>query len=131
MSSAFPLAQVDPGPGEFAALVGFDLPDDNDRHVIAAALAAEAQFICTLNVGDFPEAMLDSLGLSVATPDDLLCPLVEQHPDSMRWVQCQALRYLPGSTDESTVEALGRAGSPKAASVMAKLLGVDDEKAGR
>jgi hypothetical protein len=39
MTVTFPHAQVDPGPGEFAALVGFDLPDDDDRHVIATALA--------------------------------------------------------------------------------------------
>lgn len=42
MTVTFPYAQVDPGPGDFAKLVGIELPDKDDRHVIAAALAAEA-----------------------------------------------------------------------------------------
>jgi predicted nucleic acid-binding protein len=52
MNVTFPGAQIDPGLGDFAALAGFDLPDENDRRVIAAALAGEAEFICTHDVGD-------------------------------------------------------------------------------
>jgi hypothetical protein len=58
----------------------------------------------------------------VVTPDDLLCPLIDEHPDSMRWVHQQGLRYLPGSTDESAVVALRKSGSPRAAALMATLL---------
>jgi hypothetical protein len=78
-------------------------------------------------VGDFPEDVLKSLGLVVVTPDELICPLIEQHPDSMRWIHSQTLRYLPGSTDESTVEALKKAGLPRAALLIARLLAVDQD----
>ncbi|MDR1212662.1 MAG: PIN domain-containing protein [Propionibacteriaceae bacterium] len=64
----FPHAQVDPGLGDFAALVGLNLPDEDDRHVVAAALAAEAEFICTHDVGDFPAEVMNVLGLTVVTP---------------------------------------------------------------
>ncbi|MDR1237405.1 MAG: PIN domain-containing protein [Propionibacteriaceae bacterium] len=122
MNVAFPNAQVDPGPGDFAALVGLDLPDGDDRHVIAAALAAEAECICTHNVGDFPAEAMNTLGLRVVTPDDLLCPLVQDYPDSMLWVHHQALTFLPGSTNVSTIEALRKAHSPKTAILIAQAL---------
>lgn len=37
---------------------GLDLPDDNDRHVLAAAVRGGAQVIVTFNVKDFPEDRL-------------------------------------------------------------------------
>jgi predicted nucleic acid-binding protein len=122
MNMTFPHAQVDPGPGDFAALVGFDLPDEDDRHVIAAALAAEAEFVCTHSVGDFPAEAMNALGLAVVTPDDLLCPLVQDYPESMLWVHRQALAFLPGSTNESTIEALRKADSPRTAALMSRML---------
>src|SRR5215471_4888245 len=37
---------------------GLNLPDPNDRHVLAAAIRAGAQAIITLNLSDFPEGTL-------------------------------------------------------------------------
>src|SRR5437773_1105052 len=39
------------------------LPDRNDRHVLAAALACVADLIVTFNVRDFPDAALAPFGI--------------------------------------------------------------------
>ena len=45
------------------------LPDENDRHVVAAAIKARADAIVTLNLKDFPEDTLRELGLEPIHPD--------------------------------------------------------------
>ena len=46
------------------------LPDPNDRHVLAAAIKAQAQIIVTYNINDFPAACLDLYGIEAQHPDD-------------------------------------------------------------
>ncbi|MGE3806517.1 MAG: PIN domain-containing protein, partial [Gemmataceae bacterium] len=46
-----------------------DLPDENDRHVLAAALACVADFIVTFNTRDFPAETLARFGIAAVTPD--------------------------------------------------------------
>jgi hypothetical protein len=60
-----------------------ELPDVDDRHVLAAAIEAEAGIILTWNLRDFPEAVLASHGLRAATPDELLAGLIEDHREKM------------------------------------------------
>ncbi len=48
------------------------LPDPNDVHVLAAAIAGSADVILTLNAADFPRGTLAEEGLSRADPDAFL-----------------------------------------------------------
>ncbi|MEU8003461.1 PIN domain-containing protein [Catellatospora sp. NPDC049111] len=58
-----------------------DLPDKDDRHVVAAAIAAGAHSIITWNLRDFPADRLAAHGLHAQTPDDFICALIEEsHP---------------------------------------------------
>jgi len=123
MTTAFPYAQHDPGDAQLRTVADLDLPDADDQHVVAAALAADAPFICTHNVKDFPPDVLDSLGLAVVTPDDVLCQLVRDHQASMLWVHRTSVESLPGATDRSTLEALHKAGAPRTSDLMARALG--------
>jgi predicted nucleic acid-binding protein len=52
-----------------------ELPDPDDRHVLAAAIVAHAQIIVTFNLKDFPGHALDPFGVEA------------MHPD--RFVECQ------------------------------------------
>ena len=49
-----------------------DLPDPNDRHVLAAAIVGRCDVIVTTNTRDFPEAELASYGLEAQHPDEFL-----------------------------------------------------------
>jgi len=54
-----------------------NLPDPDDRHVMAAAIKTNANVIVTNNVKDFPLEYLKSFNLDVKTPDEFLCDAVD------------------------------------------------------
>jgi len=125
MNRAFPYAEVEPSEEHWRTLSGVPLPDEDDRHVLAASLAAEATVLCTSNTKDFPADLVEALGLEVLTPDQLLSRLVVEHEPHMLTVHQTAVASLKGATDESTVAALRRAGAPMTAALIAELLGAE------
>ena len=62
----WPKAAVQPRAGDLSRLW---LPDPNDVHVLAAAIAGSADVLLTMNVRDFPRATLTEEGLRLAVPD--------------------------------------------------------------
>ncbi len=52
-----------------------ELPDADDRHVLAAAIHAEAEVIVTWNLKDFPTHSLEPFGIKALNPDDFLLSL--------------------------------------------------------
>ncbi|KUF08837.1 RSP_2648 family PIN domain-containing protein [Pseudoponticoccus marisrubri] len=65
------------------------LPDGNDVHVLAAAVAGSADVIVTANAQDFPRGVLAEEGLSRADPDAFLLGLWQGAPEAVATV-CQA-----------------------------------------
>ncbi len=57
------------------------LPDWNDRHVLAAAIAAEATLIVTDNLRDFPRRALAAHGVEARAADDFLRGWAEARPE--------------------------------------------------
>ena len=53
------------------------LPDPKDRHVLAAAIHAKAEYIVTLNLGDFPETALAPYHVKAISPDDFVLRVIE------------------------------------------------------
>jgi len=49
-----------------------DLPDPDDRHVLAAAIRCNADVIVTFNLKDFPKDKLAPYGIAVQTPDEFV-----------------------------------------------------------
>lgn len=60
-----------------------DLPDPDDRHILAAAIHADAQVIVTRNLRDFPTDRLIRWGVEAQHPDDFLVGLHQDHPDAL------------------------------------------------
>lgn len=124
MNDAFPYAEIEPGTGDYLELADVPLPDDGDRHVLAATLAAEATVLCTWNTKDFPSAAVGEYGIEVVTPDELLIQLIAEYEPQMLAAHRKAVASLIGATDESTVAALHRSGATTTAEIMARMLGV-------
>ena len=61
----------------------FRLPDPDDRHVLAAAIAGKAPYIVTWNLKDFPAKDLASHGVASQSPDDFLTGLHATFPDAL------------------------------------------------
>lgn len=59
------------------------LPDSNDRHVLAAAIAAKARVIVNFNLKDFPRDILTSYCVMAQSPDEFISHWIEQEPEQM------------------------------------------------
>jgi len=59
---------------------GLELPDPNDRHVLAAAIHANAGVIVTCNLKHFPDTVMDPLGIEAQHPDEFVANLLDLHP---------------------------------------------------
>lgn len=53
------------------------LPDEDDRHVVAAAIVAQAEGIVTFNLRDFPVEVLSVWNLRAIHPDSFITDLTE------------------------------------------------------
>lgn len=78
VSAQWPKARVTPKPSLLDRLW---LPDANDIHVLAAAIAGHADVILTVNAKDFPRNILAEEGVSRSDPDAFLIGLHASAPD--------------------------------------------------
>lgn len=77
--------------------------DDKDRHVLAAAVVAEAQVIVTSNLKDFPEQVLKPYEIEALSPDEFLIYLFDEAPKTMMEIvtqQAAELRNPPRTVTE-------------------------------
>lgn len=77
LRTAFPDAEVE----DFEHLIPeMDCSDPNDRHVLAAAIAGEADILVTDNSGDFPAGTSSLHALALMTGDEAAAFLVRLDP---------------------------------------------------
>ncbi|MDR0808985.1 MAG: PIN domain-containing protein [Gemmobacter sp.] len=106
MRAAFPRAMTAAQPALESRLM---LPDPNDLHVLAVAIAAGADAIVTFNAADFPGHVLTAEGLRRRDPDGFVWELWSCFPDAAAAALAQV-----------HAEAERRAGQPVSIKAMLK-----------
>jgi len=97
-----------------------ELPDPDDRHVVAAAILGRADVIVPLNLTDFPPEPLAAFGIVAQHPDTFIARLI----DLDREVVCDAIRQMreryknPPLTAHEYVESLEKKGLLKTANLL-------------
>jgi predicted nucleic acid-binding protein len=80
-----------------------ELPDKDDRHVLAAAIKAQAQLIVTDNLKDFPADALAGWNVEAQSPDEFLHDLIDLDPQAVYGaVQriADSMKNPPGTVDD-------------------------------
>ncbi len=112
MRAAFEEAEVEPA--EIARLEPAMTNDPKDRHVLAAAVAADSELIVTFNLDDFPPKACEPLGVEAIHPDDFLLDLNDLNPEAVRAaLEQQAADLHPPWPLEQLLTALATAGVPR------------------
>jgi hypothetical protein len=75
MDHAFPASKVT---GYKKIVNSLSLPDDNDRHVLAAAIMGGANLIETNNLKDFPRLELKEHNIEAVSPDEFIQRLIAE-----------------------------------------------------
>ena len=101
-----------------------ELPDENDRHVLAAAIKTNANLIVTNNITDFPQQYLQSFGLAAKTCDDFLTDLIDlDHEQSVAAFREMVINKKNPRMDEFKVlELLRNAGLKDTANYLHALI---------
>ena len=91
---------------------GLELPDPDDRHVLAAAITGRAELIVTANLKDFPADILGRWGVQPQHPDQFLAARLHQsQPMVLKAIKTVRLRLKnpPKSVDDylGTLRAQG------------------------
>lgn len=108
MTAALPAAMII---GYEDSVDDYDLPDPNDRHVLAAAVATKATVLVTNNLDDFPAAKIPKR-LKVVSPDKFVLALATNDLDVVaEVVELQAAELTnPPMTTSQVLDGLDEIG---------------------
>ncbi len=104
----------------YEPLVGaLDLPDPDDRHVLAAAIRCGAEYIVTDNLVDFPGRSLTRFNIEAVPADAFLAGIVELYPsESLAVLHALRAHYSnPSFTPSGFVLDLAAKGLPRLAAL--------------
>jgi hypothetical protein len=104
---------------------GLDLPDPDDRHVLAAAIRAGAQAIITANMRDFPASKLKPYAVEAIHPDDFVLDLLDLAPGAIASVVVEQAATLknPPRTVQDLLGTLREQGLVRSVAKLHEVLG--------
>lgn len=99
------------------------LPDPNDRHVLAAAIRCQAGVIVTFNLQDFPSDVLEPYEIEVQHPDEFLKHLLDLCAEDVCSAAelCRKRLKNPPRTRSQYLDTLLKQGLPQAVATLRKL----------
>jgi hypothetical protein len=106
------------------------LPDENDRHVLAAAIRAEASVLVTCNLTHFPLQTLERFGIEAQHPDDFILGLLEVAPGlALQAAHSHRISLKnPPKTVEDYLGSLERQGLHKTVTSLRRLMTVGEQQ---
>ena len=96
------------------------LPDQDDHHVLAAAIWVQASHIVTFNLKDFPKEELAKYAMEAVHPDDFIADLYDIHAERVLQTAATHRRSLkkPEKTVEEYLDTLLKQGLPQTVSLL-------------
>jgi hypothetical protein len=109
--------------GYQSLIESLELPDRDDRHVLAAAIRCGASVIVTLNLSDCPGHVLANFRIEAQHPDAFVLALLETSPDLVLQAARTHRASLknPPKTQEEYLAELDGQGLTKSVSVLRDL----------
>ncbi len=104
---------------------GLNLPDRDDRHVLAAGIRTGAQVIVTFNLTDFPVDELSRFGIEARHPDEFVLEILDLAPGAVCAAvkdQAAALKNPP-TTLEQLLLTLQTVGLPQSVARLREFFG--------
>jgi hypothetical protein len=101
-----------------------ELPDPDDRHVLAAAIVGQADLIITLNLDDFPPERLGPYGIEAQHPDTFVATLIALNQETVSAaIRRMRERYKnPPMTATEYLDSLEKKGLSRSASLLRAFL---------
>lgn len=106
--------------GYESLIPALQLPDPDDRHVLAAAIRGGAQVIVTQNLRDFPAGVLRRFEIEAYHPDEFVSRLIMAAPQ-VAWRAAETLRkslQKPPKSVEQFFASLEAAGLRRSAALL-------------
>lgn len=101
-------------------IAGLDLPDPDDRHVLAAAIKCRASVIVTFNLKDFPKEVLERFGVEAVHPDEFIADIWDLDNAAVLEAACNHRSGLlnPSFEANAYLEMMLRQGLPETVSLL-------------
>ena len=104
LERAFPCALIEE---PYPSVTSKAMPDKNDLHVVAAALASGCEEIVTYNIRDFPRDALSPLGLRARHPDEFCTEVLQGNPEATMRVMRDLVKSKSRPSRTMTEELAG------------------------
>ncbi|MFN5621457.1 MAG: putative toxin-antitoxin system toxin component, PIN family [Flavobacteriales bacterium] len=121
IQDAFPFAMVR---GYESSIEQLDFPDENDRHVLAAAIRVGADTIITQNLKDFPKSTLSTFGIVALNSDAFLVEFIQKNPTKAlrAFKQMVKQRKRPIQKPLEVIQSLRNHGLMRSATLLDRLI---------